>query len=121
MRAVNGLFCLVLIGFAFVQYNDPDVLFWFLVYAIAAAWCGIAAVKPGLLTTSGPLRGLFALSMIGALVGTFYFWPSGTAWWTKDVIWANELVREGLGMTIATLAMMLAGLTWWRSGRTARV
>lgn len=114
MRVVSGLFCLVLILFALVQYNDPDFLYWFVIYGIAAAWCGLAAISPGLMTRHGPLRGLFALCLIGAVAGTVYYWPSGTAWWTKDVIWDDEQVREGLGMVIVTLGMIIAGLAWWQ-------
>lgn len=119
MRVLSGLFCLVLILFALVQYNDPDFLFWFVIYAMAAAWCGLAAINPYLLTQSGPLRAFFALCLIGAIVGTFYFWPSGFAWWRGGVIWDNELVREGLGMATVTVGLVITGLTWWLSGRTA--
>ncbi len=114
MRAVNGIFSLVLILFALVQYNDPDFLYWFVIYAIAAAWCALAAFSPGLMTRHGPLRAFFALCLIGAAVGTVYYWPSGTAWWTKEVIWDNELVREGLGMVIVMAGLIAAGLAWWR-------
>lgn len=118
MRVISGLFCLILILFALVQYNDPDFLFWFVIYALAAAWCGLATVNPGLLNSNGPLRALFALCLIGAVVGTFYFWPGEFAWWQGGVIWDNELVREGLGMAIVTIGLVITGLTWWLSGRT---
>lgn len=120
MRWVSALFSLLLVLFALVQYNDPDFFVWFVIYGLAAAWCGIAAFKPDLFTTSGPLRGLFALCLIGAAVGTVYFWPGGEAWWAKDVIWDNELVREGLGMAIVLLGLVIAGLSWWQSGRRVR-
>jgi hypothetical protein len=118
MRVINALFSLVLILFALVQYNDPDFLFWFSIYALAAAWCAMAAFKPGLLATSGPLRGLFIVCLLAAGCGTGYFWPIGEAWWAKDVIWDNELVREGLGMAIVMIGLLLAALAWWRSGRS---
>lgn len=117
MRVLSGLFCLVLALFALVQYNDPDFLYWFVIYGLAAIWCALAALKPSLLTENNALRGFFALCVIGAVVGTFYYWPSGEDWWAKDVIWDNELVREGLGMAIVTIGLLLAGLTWWQSGR----
>jgi hypothetical protein len=114
MRVINAIFCVVLVIFALVQFNDPDFLVWFVVYGIAAAWCGLAAFSPGLMTHHGALRAFFALCLIGAVVGTVYFWPSGTAWWTKEVIWDNELVREGLGFLIVTAGLVCAGLAWWR-------
>ncbi|MEZ5935484.1 MAG: transmembrane 220 family protein [Alphaproteobacteria bacterium] len=113
MRVFNGLFCFVFLLFAAVQYNDPDVLFWFTIYALAAIWCGLAAFMPEVFTTHGIVRALFFLCLIAALAGTFHFWPAGTAWWTKEVIWDNELVREGLGMAIVAVGMLSVALTWW--------
>lgn len=113
MRAVNGLFCLILILFAVVQYNDPDFLFWFAIYALAAVFCGIAAFLPEVFTTHGALRAIFLVSLIGALAGTVYYWPADAAWWTQDVIWDNELVREGLGMAVVTAGLLSVGITWW--------
>lgn len=117
MRVLSGLFSMLLIVFALVQYNDPDFIFWFVIYGLAAVLCGLAAFKPQLFTDVGALRGLLALSLIGAASGTVYYWPSDEAWWTKEVIWDNEMVREGLGMAIVMLGLVLAGLAWWRSGR----
>lgn len=117
MRIISGAFSLLLMVFALVQYNDPDFLTWFIIYGLAAAWCAVAAFRPQLMAEYGALRALFALCMIGAIAGTIYFWPSGAAWWTKDVIWENELVREGLGMAIVTTGLVIAGLAWW--GRPA--
>ncbi len=114
MRAINGLFCLILILFALVQYNDPDFLFWFIIYALAAAWCGLATFMPEILTTHGTLRAAFLLCLVGALAGTVYFWPSGADWWVKEVIWDNELVREGLGMAVVTAGLLSVGVTCWR-------
>jgi len=28
MRVINGIFCILLVLFAAVQYNDPDRVFW---------------------------------------------------------------------------------------------
>ncbi|MGI9510328.1 MAG: transmembrane 220 family protein [Geminicoccaceae bacterium] len=113
MRVINGLFCLVLILFALVQYNDPDFLFWFVIYTLAAVWCGLAAFMPEVLSTHGTLRALFFICLIGALAGTAYFWPTGTDWWTKEVIWDNEPVREGLGMAVTTVGLLSVAVTWW--------
>lgn len=113
MRAINGLFCLILLLFAAVQYNDPDFLFWFAIYGLAALMCGLAAFLPEVFATHGTLRAFFLLSLIGAVIGTIYYWPSDMSWWTKDVIWDNELVREGLGMAIVTIGLLSVGVTWW--------
>ena len=45
MRYLNGFFCILLILFAAVQYNDPDFALWFSIYAMAAAWAGVAAFR----------------------------------------------------------------------------
>jgi len=114
MRAVNGLFGLILLLFALVQYNDPDFLFWFVIYGLGAIWCGLAAFLPEVLTTHGTLRASFLLCLIAAVAGTVYYWPTGTDWWAKEVIWDNEMVREGLGMAIVTAALVSVSITWWR-------
>lgn len=114
MRVINGLFCVVLFLFALVQYNDPDFLFWFVIYGLAATWCGLAAFRPGLFITHTVLRASFFVCLISALAGTAYFWPSGVDWWKKDVIWTNELVRESLGMVIVTAGLFSVGVAWWR-------
>jgi len=121
MRAVNGLFCLIFLLFALVQYNDPDSFFWFVIYGLAAVWCGLAAFLPEVLTTHGTLRASFLLCLIGALFGTVYYWPTGMDWWTKEVIWDNELVREGLGMAVVTVGLLSVGVTWWRWAATEEV
>lgn len=119
MRVVNGLFCLVFVAFALVQYNDPDAPYWAAIYALAAIWCGLAAFMPAVLTTHGTLRAAFLLSLLGALIGAVQFWPSGTAWWNGDVIWSDEPVREGLGMAIVFVGLLSAGVTWWRASAAA--
>ena len=119
MRTLSGISCLILILFAVVQHNDPDFLFWSIIYGIAAIWCGVAAIKPRVLAGNGILKIFFGVCLLIALIGTIYYWPSGASWWSKEVVWDNEPVREGLGMAIATLAMVLAGLTWWPLRRGA--
>ena len=117
MRTSSGIFSLILVLFALVQYNDPDFLLWFTIYAIAAVWCGMAAFKPRLVADNRVLRILFGISFVIAVFGTLYLWPYGADWWTKEVIWDNELVREGLGMAIATVGLVLAGLVCWQPRR----
>jgi hypothetical protein len=115
MRYLQGLLAVILILFALVQFNDPEVLYWFAIYLIAAIWCVVAAVRPVLLAAGGRMPGTFLLCLAAAAFGTFYYWPSGTAWWTKEVIWDNELVREGLGMAIVFIALLLVAFSWWRA------
>lgn len=112
MRWVNGFSCVVMGLFAVVQYNDPDAVLWILIYAIPALWAGTAAFRPGSLGT-GPLVLLaYGLCLAAAVAGTMYLWPSEIATW-----WDNEEVREGLGLIVMTMALLIVGLTVLRERR----
>jgi hypothetical protein len=113
MRAVNGLFCVVLGLFAIVQYNDPDALVWFLIYAIPAAWAGVLAFRPDLLPTNGVAITAFLVCLAAAVAGTIYMWPSLPENWIHV-----EEEREGLGLIIVTVGLIVAGWTWWRRNRS---
>ncbi len=122
MRYPNGFFLVLFILFAGVQYNDPDALLWIVIYAIPAAWAGVAAFRPGWLRDTLPTAGLGA-SLLVSIAGTFYMWPSQAGWWRKDLWWNEELVREGMGLMIVTVGLAVVALTWWlaapRSSDTA--
>lgn len=105
MRYVNGIFAIVLGLFALAQYNDPDFIVWFLIYAIPAVFCAIAASRPALYRTSAALRGTFWVCFGLAVIGTVWYWP--TVW--TDWIHVEE-TREGVGMWIVMLGMILAAL-----------
>ena len=112
MRYLNGLLCLVLILFAGVQYNDPDAVMWILIYAIPAAWAGVAGFRPALLTGMAPTIGLGAC-LVAAAAGTIYMWPQEADWWRQDVWWEVEEVREGMGLMIVTTVLCVVALTRW--------
>ena len=46
MRIVHTFFCILLLVFAAVQYNDPDFYFWVPVYGVPAVLAAIAAYSP---------------------------------------------------------------------------
>jgi hypothetical protein len=108
MRAVNALFCVVLGLFAIVQYNDPDAVLWFLIYAIPAAWAGVLAFRPDLLPTNGVAITAYLVCLAAAVAGAIYLWPSLPENWIHV-----EVEREGLGVIIVTVALIVAGGTWW--------
>jgi hypothetical protein len=116
MRIVNGVLCLFLILFTAVQYNDPDVLLWVLIYGIGAGFTGLAAYRPGLFA-SPRVALVFALCLVASIGGVFYYWPTTPDWWMQDVWWQTETAREGMGMMIVTTAMLIAGLTVLRVRR----
>ncbi len=112
MRTANGCSCIMLAGFALVQYNDPDAILWLLIYAIPATWAGLAGFRPDRLAPSQGLIGAYAACLAAAALGSLCLWPSLPAGWIRI-----ETEREGLGILIATLALALAGLSWWRRAR----
>lgn len=109
MRILNGVLCVILILFAAVQYNDPDVLLWAGIYGIAAFWSGVAAFRPQYLKRPRP-RGLWAGCALAGLAGMIFYWPHTSHWWVQEVWWNTETAREGMGMMIVAGALLLVGL-----------
>lgn len=100
--------------FTAVQYNDPDALFWGLIYGATALWCGLAAFRPA--TFSKPLWDrLLTASLILAVIGVAWYWPKTPGWWRQDVWWTTETAREGMGIMIVAFALMIALYTSRRS------
>ena len=116
MRIVNGVLCLFLILFTAVQYNDPDVLLWVLIYGIGAVFTGLAAYRPGVFA-SRRLAQVFALFLAASFGGVYYYWPATPDWWMQEVWWQTETAREGMGMMIVTAALLFTGLTVLRARR----
>jgi Transmembrane family 220, helix len=116
MRYVNGFFCVLLVLFAIVQYNDPDAILWILIYGITAVWAGLAAFRPVRFAHNQLLLTVFGVSLVAIAGGAIYDWPQSIADW-----WDNEVVREGLGLIIATAALLVVAYTLWRTRRAAPV
>lgn len=110
LRTVDGLFCLMMLAFAAVQYNDPDVYFWMPLYLAAAAWAGVAAYRPARLRCR-PWAVLLGLCLAAAAVATILFWPTENGFWHREVWWESETAREGMGVMILTIALVFAALT----------
>jgi hypothetical protein len=115
MRALNGCFCFMLAGFALVQYNDPDALVWFLIYAVPAAWAGLAAFRPERLAPGQRALCAYLACLAAAALGSVWCWPSLPTGWL-----AIETEREGVGVIIATFALALVGVSWWQRARQWR-
>ena len=113
MRYVNSIFCVVLALFAILQYNDPDALLWFLIYAIPAAWAGVVAFRPDLLPSNLVAITAYLACLAAAVAGAIYMWPSLPANWIHI-----EEEREGLGLIIVLVGLIVAGWTWWRRNRS---
>lgn len=108
MRFLYAFICLLFIVFAAVQYNDPDALFWAPVYLVPALWAGVAAWRPAAL--KGQARGLLWLSVVAALLGVAWFWPTDAQFWRQEVWWNSEGAREGMGMMIALVGLLILAL-----------
>lgn len=109
MRVLSAVLMLLMILFIAVQYNDPDGAKWMAIYAIPAVWAAIATFRRPLLSNR-VTAALLLLSIAAAMVGTVYFWPDTPDWWRQDVWWETETAREGMGMMIITVVLMLLWL-----------
>ena len=109
MRIVAAVFCVLMILFAAVQYNDPDVIFWGSSYGLAAVFCGVAAFAPQVLGGRGAQM-VLAATLVLAVAGVWWFWPDVPGWWRKAVWMEAETAREGMGMMIAAAAFAIAML-----------
>lgn len=116
MRIANGVFAVLLLLFAAVQYNDPDGPFWVVVYGIGCIWCVIATFKPTLFQLRAA-KLLFSISCAGAVYGLVHFWPKTPNWWRQEVWWETETAREGMGMMVLLIALILAGIIALRISR----
>jgi hypothetical protein len=115
MRTINASSCILLAGFALVQYNDPDAIVWFATYAVPAIWAGLAAFRPQRLAPSPRLVSAYGACLAAAITGSLWWWPSLPAGWIHI-----ETEREGLGILIATVALALVGFAWWHRARRWR-
>ncbi len=114
MRYLNGFFCVIMILFVVVQYNDPDYAYWMAIYGIPAFWTGVAALRPAVLRRRVYASGL-VLTTVAAAAGMVYHWPKTPGWWRQETWWDDELAREGMGMMIVTLVLLVVLLTAWRA------
>jgi len=109
MRFVNGFFFVVMVGFAAVQYNDPDAILWILIYGLTALWAGLAAFRPASFAHNQLLLAAYGVTLVAIVVGAIYDRPHSIFDWHE-----NELVREGLGLIIATAVLLVVAFTLWR-------
>jgi hypothetical protein len=105
--------CGVLLFFAALQYNDPDGLYWSLVYLLAATWSLLAAFAPQLLLSSLLLRIAAPLSIVLFLLGFVILARQLGPGWIHD-----EEARESLGYLICAVTTALAVWDARRRGST---
>lgn len=109
MRYLHVTLMLFMVLFMTVQYNDPDGALWMSVYAVPAIWCAMAALRPQwfqMLIVRIALQATIVLS-IGAVI---WYWPDAPQFWTKAVWYDTEGAREGMGVMIVTIVLLIV---WW--------
>jgi len=109
MRVASGIFCVMMLGFTAVQYNDPDKWVWIAIYGITAFWSGVAAWAPAGLARP-PLAPLFGASFVAGLAALAWFWPQTTDWWLPATWRSTETAREEMGILIVIVALIVAGV-----------
>jgi hypothetical protein len=107
MRVLNLLFVAMMLGFAAVQYNDPDALLWAVYYLVPAGWGLVAAWRPGRLQPLSAQRWLWLSAAAWTALMIFY-WPPMPGFWRTEVFMQEETAREGMGMMLAWLAVVVA-------------
>jgi hypothetical protein len=113
LRWLNALLALVMVGFAAVQYNDPDWALWAAYYAVPAFWALVAGFRYRLLQRMQWLGALWAC-VAGWVVLVYAYWPTVPNFWRQDVWWQEETAREGMGLMVALGVLLVALLTAYR-------
>ena len=106
MRIVYGIVCVLMVLFVVVQNKAADGPLWMAIYGAPAILAGLAAWRPGLIH-QGLGRAVLLVCLALAIAGTIYYWPSMAGFWHKDVWWAEETAREGMGMMIVTAGLVI--------------
>jgi hypothetical protein len=114
MRFLNMLLCVLMVGFAAVQYNDPDGLLWIVLYMTPAVWAGLAAFRPAAVRSTRGIRLLWA-SVVAGIAAVIFYWPTMPGFWRKEVFMAEETAREGMGVMIALMVLLTALFSTRRS------
>lgn len=110
MRFINSILGIVMFGFMAVQYNDPDGLLWACYYIVPAILALLAAFRLDILRRATVMPWLWA-SVVVWLGLVILYWPTVPNFWRKEVFMAEETAREGMGMMIAWVAVLVAALT----------
>lgn len=110
MRALLGLLLVLMILFGAVQYNDPDGLLWMGIYAVPAMWCGVGLFWITAFRNK-TIVALFWASVFLSVVGVVYFWPMTPQFWTKKVWYDVETAREGMGLMIVFIVLLVVSFS----------
>ena len=59
--------------------------------------------------------------MLASLAGVAYYWPTTPGFWRQDVWWETETAREGMGIMIVAIVMIVVFYTAWSARRRVNV
>ncbi|MBX2878617.1 MAG: transmembrane 220 family protein [Granulosicoccus sp.] len=110
MRFLNGFMMLLMLMCAGVQYNDPDGVLWMAIYAVPSFWCAVGVFHPQSFNWTICRWGLI-VSLLGSCFGVMWFWPEAESFWQKSVWFETEAAREGMGMMIVAIVLLITWLT----------
>ena len=115
MRIFALLLVVMFLGFAVVQYNDPDPYIWIPIYLFPA-------IVSALIFTGRQVNPLVMLLAAGAfLVGAYFQWPAhwdGVALKNGMKTIDIEEGREALGLVICAVALLV--YSWYETQLKAR-
>jgi hypothetical protein len=119
IRAVFGMFALLFLFGAIVQYNDPDAAPWIAIYLAASVACGralLGRIRWWWPATIAAVAGAWALSMAPRAFPNVRL-PELFGTWEM----ANSRVEQGremYGLVIIFLCMAaLASVSYWKTRR----
>jgi hypothetical protein len=114
MKILNGIFTLLFILFAGLQYNDPDPYVWIPIYLYAALLCGLAVSGKHFPRAYGlgiAVYGLYALYLLLTTNGVLDWYQQHQAESLVQTMKAEkpwiEDTREFGGLLILILALSL--------------
>lgn len=102
MRIIALVFAVLFAISAAVQYNDPDLFLWIIIY-------GLAAILSLLFFRGYRNPFVYGIPLVIYLAGAIYLWPEVYKGVTMDMSHAPEieLARESLGLAICSFAFLL--------------
>lgn len=108
LRILNIVLGLMMLGFTGVQYNDPDMPQWVLMYIVPAIWMYAVTFRLASVKASVDLVRLLWATVVYYIVAVIFLWPAMPNFWRKEVWIVEETAREGMGIMIALVVVLVA-------------
>ncbi|MEQ1807450.1 MAG: transmembrane 220 family protein [Burkholderiaceae bacterium] len=108
LRILNIVLGVMMLGFTAVQYNDPDMPLWVLMYGIPVLWMYAVTFRLPGIRASRDLTALLWATVVFYAMAMVFLWPTMPNFWRKEVWIVEETAREGMGVMIAFGVMLVA-------------